>query len=44
VPADGARGEGLLEIDLARAGTANADAETSGAPVIGKLVFTVADA
>ncbi len=44
VPADGAHGEGLLEIDLARAGTENADAETSGAPVIGRLVFTVADA
>ncbi len=50
VPVDGARGEGLVEVALARAGArapagaeVQAGAEGSGAPVIGKLVFTVAD-
>jgi len=46
VPADDPRGEGLVEVALARDGAeaeASAGAQASGCPVIGKLVFTVAD-
>jgi hypothetical protein len=41
LPADGARGEGLVAVALARAGAPGL--RGSGAPVIGRLVFTVAD-